>query len=158
MSLDWNIGKVPNKEKVCWIGDDPKTKTLNPVTEALIWRSLSLDLGEIKETNLDEWLFRTRYYSRLFGNPLSKTVGRCRNCRFTEEEIKKGAGGSCEHTDYEEHGESFDFAPEDLKSHIGLYTNVRTHSRAGFLKKMQKQLVFEIERQVKNETQKGQQQ
>lgn len=155
MSLDWNIGKVPNKEKTCYIGDDPQTKTLSPVTESIIWRSMSLDLGEITEKNIHEWLFRTRYYSRLFGKPLTKTVGRCRNCRFTEEEIKSGAGGSCEHTDYEEYGESFDFTAEDLKAHVGLYTNVRTLSRAGFLKKMQVQLSHEILCEVKSLTSPG---
>ena len=154
MSLDWNIGKVPSKETVCWIGTDPQTKTLNPVTEALIWRSMSLDLGEIKEANVPEWLFRTRYYSRLFGKPLNKVVGRCRNCRNTEEDIKRLGVHLCESDDWEEHMESFDFTPADLKAHCGLYTNVRTLSRAGFLKKVHKQLVYEIERQLKNEANK----
>lgn len=145
MSLDWNIGKVPNKEKTCYIGSDPQTKTLNPVTEALTWRSMSLDIGLIEERNVPEWLFRTRYYSRLFGKPLNRMIEVCGHCGQDKREC--GDDGTCKH-EWKQEMESFDFSPEDIRAHIGLYTNVRTLSRAGFLKKVQKQLVYEIEREA----------
>ncbi len=150
MSLDWNISKVKNKEKVCYIGDDPKTKALNPVTEALIWRSMSLDIGLIEEGNVPEWLFRTRYYSRLFGKPLTKSVKKCRLCSG-----ESGVFGvwacACPHPEFEDCPKAFDFTLEEIKAHVGLYTNVRTLSRAGFLKKMQKQITYEIEREMRNQ-------
>ena len=155
MSLDWNIGKVPNKETVCWIETDPQTKTLNPVTEALIWRSMSLDIGLLEEGNIPEWLFRTRYYSRWFGKPLNRVVSHCKFCDCTRGKTERGADQEmCKHEEWEDRIDGFDFTSEDLKAHCGLYTNVRTLSRAGFLKKVQKQLVYEIERQLKNEANK----
>lgn len=149
MSLDWNIGKVPNKETVCWIETDPQTKTLNPVTEALIWRSMSLDIGLIEEANIPEWLFRTRYYSRLFGKPLTRHVDKCRFCGTTKPmDGKWEPWKTCTHEEADSAMESFDFTVEDLKAHCGLYTNVRTLSRAGFLKKVHAQLAHEIERGI----------
>ena len=128
MSLGWNLTKIANRESLCWLPDGD-SKKLNPITEALIWRSLSLDLGEITEKNASEWLFRTRYYSQVFGRPLNRRV-------------EKGGHESVE---------SFDFSIEDIRRHIGLHTNVSTKSRKSFLKRIGEQLECEVERDVRRE-------
>jgi hypothetical protein len=151
MSLNWKINKIVNKEKVCWVGD-AEPNYMNPVTESLIWRTMSLDLGEITKKNIPEWMFRTRYYSRVFGKPLRRVVQRCNGCR---NEIKDGEQCcSAELPGVADHIEDFDYSEEDLRAHIGLSTNVRSTTRANFLRKMTTALACDVERVLSQERQR----
>ncbi len=64
MPLNWNVGSIKNADDVCWMTatrtDAMYAKTrgeeyLHPVTDALIWATMNIGLGEISEENLDEW-------------------------------------------------------------------------------------------------------
>jgi len=57
MSLDWNVSNVKDYQTVCWIpnNDSPDTR-LNPVTEALIFYTMTVGMNVITEANADEKL------------------------------------------------------------------------------------------------------
>tara|TARA_R110002060_G_scaffold5588_4_gene8693 strand:+ start:931 stop:1410 length:480 start_codon:yes stop_codon:yes gene_type:complete len=42
---------------------------ITPETDALVWMTMGLDLGEITEKNMVEWVFRWHFSSRLSGRP-----------------------------------------------------------------------------------------
>ena len=60
MSLDWKIDTIENYLEVCWVPDPkrPGKKTLNPVTDALIWTTMAVDIGQITEENHEKWFKR----------------------------------------------------------------------------------------------------
>jgi hypothetical protein len=114
MSLNWNITKVP--DSVCWIEhdgegepdphvfakhDDGVWRRLNPVTDALIWATMSVDLGRITEKNVDEWAYRLTIVQALYGARLQSSDGTPRPLSL-----------------------------QDVVDHIGLSTNVHTKGTA----------------------------
>lgn len=60
MSLDWNISKCENWEEL-------KDEEHWPVTNALIWATMQVDLGEISEKNLDEFFTRLKMAEEVYG-------------------------------------------------------------------------------------------
>ena len=100
MSLDWDMTKVKDFEAL------HKEADQSVVTDILVWGSLSLDIGEITEKNIDEWLFRMKAFERVAG---------------------QGQGIK--------DGKSFNPSREDLTRRIGMRTNVCTKTRKQFLKK-----------------------
>lgn len=60
MALVWSTKKVQGADALCYADgpENPREKCLKPATEQLIWLCLELDLMEISEKNLEEWLFR----------------------------------------------------------------------------------------------------
>ncbi len=67
MALHWTIDKIKNYLEVCWKTAQENNpayqykngdRILNPLTEGLIWATIAVELGEITEKNVDEWLFR----------------------------------------------------------------------------------------------------
>lgn len=68
MSLDWNVSRIKDHETLCFIPDedDPENKRMNPVTNALIWYTMILDLGEIVPKNVDEWFVRMWIHDQMF--------------------------------------------------------------------------------------------
>lgn len=100
MSLDWNMTAVKDFENLHKSDDD------RVVTDMLVWGSLSLDLGEITEKNIDEWLFRMKAFERVAGQGQGIKDGR-----------------------------SFNPGREDMERRIGMRTNVCTKTRKQFLKK-----------------------
>lgn len=81
-------------------------KTMKVETEILIWATMSVDLGSITEANIEEWFLRMTFVERLFGT--------------------FGTNGD---------GTPWRITPEVLRRHIGLSTNVTTHTRAKWLKR-----------------------
>ena len=99
MSLDWNMTKVKDFESL-------KTDEDRAINDILIWGSLSVDLGEITEKNVDEWVFRFKVLERVSGHPA-------------------GWKGK----------ERFNPSRADIGRRIGMHTNVCTKTRKQFLKK-----------------------
>lgn len=71
MSLNFSFENIANYEQVCWIydGDD---KRMNPVTEALIFGTMSVGLGAITDKNVDEFAARFRVIEKIHGAMLYK--------------------------------------------------------------------------------------
>lgn len=79
----------------------------HPVTDALIWATMMVDLGSITEKNIDEWCFRMGLILKLTGKAhLVGSLG------------------------------SYFISRADIENHIGLKTNVTTKSRSAFLTKI----------------------
>ena len=64
MSLDWNIGNIKDYTTVCWVNEGEE-RLLNPITNAIIWTTLVVDIGKITKQNIDEWIWRLAYQSQL---------------------------------------------------------------------------------------------
>ena len=45
MALNWNIENIKDNKSVCWMEDGK----MNPVTNALIWSTISVGLGSITD-------------------------------------------------------------------------------------------------------------
>jgi len=79
MSLNWNVTDVPDsvvwqtsveteQPGDQWFKSEGGVWTrMNPTTDLLIWKTMSVDLGSIEEANLDEWLFRLKVLQGLNG-------------------------------------------------------------------------------------------
>jgi hypothetical protein len=94
MSLDYNYKNVKNSDEVMFEND-----YMRPVSEAIIFRTMAVDMGEITEENAEEFYKRCKVFSAIHGEPLVKT-------------------------DKEGNIVSFDITLEDVRNHIGLTTNV----------------------------------
>lgn len=115
MSLNWNLEGIQDHQTVCF-ETDKKDKdgeplfSLSPVTEAIIWATMSVDIGKITEENAAEFHARESFYETLYGKPLYKD------------------------------GEAVGISYEDVKRHVGLVVNVATLTRAKWLTKVKKQV------------------
>ena len=116
MPLTWDTKNVADYETVCFLtveedaptmGLEKGDRTLNPVTHALIWASLSTGIGNITEENAAEVYARIHMTEALYGALLRRADG-------TE-----------------------GITIEDVRLHIGLYTNAsfKDESRQSFLKR-----------------------
>ena len=104
MSLDYELGKIANYKEVCYTGE-PGQRKMSPVTHALIFITMSVDIGRITEKNYLEFYSRAKFVAALFGCTL-----------------------------YRDRTES-DFTVEEIRAHIGLHTNVADKTRAYFVKR-----------------------
>ncbi len=133
MSLNWELKNIKDYEKVCWhpateaerkkewthatFREDPKTKKLtrlDGVTNAIIWRTMSVDIGDITEKNYREFFVRSKVYSALHGA----------DCPMMRR--KEGT---------KDDWEGADFTLEEIKKHIGLHTNVINTTRKQWIKR-----------------------
>lgn len=105
MAMHFDVGNIKNWKTVCSHPTD--SKKWHPVTSALIEKSMSVDLGDINDRNVDEWWYRLRLLQLLDGA-----------------EIK-----------FEDGTEIF-LTYRDVKMHVGLRTNVSTKARTYWLKRM----------------------
>ncbi len=111
MSLDWDIGDVDNYLNVCWIKDEHEdNKKLNPVTESLVFTTMSVGINHITKNNLYDFYLRTLVVADVYGMPLTYW-----NADQTE---------------------TRNFTLEEVKQHIGLSTNASTFTANQFMKKM----------------------
>lgn len=90
MSLDWNVSHVLRHEQMCYRDDG----SLNPITEALIWKTLSVGIGEITEANAAEFIARLAIIEAIDGFVIF------------------------------EEGKGRPISEEEVVAHIGLRTNV----------------------------------
>lgn len=72
MSLNFDLTRIKDYETVCWKINEQGERYMDPVTNALIWYTMTLDLGEILPRNVDEWYIRMWINDKLFG-PLAST-------------------------------------------------------------------------------------
>lgn len=110
MSLDFDFTKMIErlgKEEYDRLTDHPTVENQwHPVTDAIIWCSMTLDMKEIKEDNIAEWVWRYRFDAAVYGR--SQLVGHDGPIHLTE---------------------------QDFRNHIGLKTNMPQKSRAAFISK-----------------------
>lgn len=108
MSLNWDLSAIKDRDDFVWVEakeDDPSRgikageKRMSPVTNALIWATLSVGWGEITEKNHVDWFHRLRLVELITG----PTLNRAANGRVIS-------------------GHSITL--EDVRRHIGLRTNV----------------------------------
>lgn len=72
MSLDFNVTRIPNHEKVTTEIRDGR-ECWHWLTESLVFHCLGNDMQEITEKNLDEFMIRMRIRERVFGcSPLTR--------------------------------------------------------------------------------------
>jgi len=108
MALSWWVEDIEDFKNVVWRGseDDPDGVTMNPVTHGLIFLTISVGLGEITDSNADEFYARAHIVEQLHGAM----------CRIGGEEVY--------------------LTPQEVKQHIGLRTNVRNETRIQWAKRM----------------------
>ena len=102
MPLTWDLTRIRDYKTTCWIENEDGTNRLNPVTEALIFMTMSVKLGSITEANADEFYARMHFVEQLGGPFLTKK------------------------------GEPYWITAEDVHAHIGLVCNVTTEPTAKF--------------------------
>ena len=104
MSLDWDVSKVADDVRLT---QDPETgdAVMNPVTNAIIWATIAVGIGEITEKNARE------FYTRLHAWELS-------------------LGAYLTMADDDGKRRDYLITPEDIRAHIGLRTNVFPYESA----------------------------
>lgn len=119
MSLNYDLSVVRSTlgpEKWVTLTTSPDTQDKpegeqkwHPITDALIWLSLAVDLGHIDEKNVDEWCFRIGLLHTLSGPRSGDVTFNARSFRINR---------------------------NDIVNHVGLTTNVATRSRAAWLARL----------------------
>lgn len=69
MALTWKLTSITDYESVCWLPEYEGStyKTLNPVTEYLIFSTMSVGMGEITEANWEEFYAREVLQWHVYG-------------------------------------------------------------------------------------------
>jgi hypothetical protein len=124
MALSWNVEEVENHETVCFemrkpnpsegkveTDENGEARYLRPLTEMLIFSTISVGIGRITEKNAAEFYARLRLMEQIDG-PFLRTSD----------------------------GEDRRVTPEDVQSHIGLTCNVAEESRRTFYTKIGRDL------------------
>jgi hypothetical protein len=126
MALTWDITRIKDHKAVCYrdaLDDDGKPEKdadgnqlfqLQPLTEALIWATITVDLGEITEDNYREFAWRLRLYTATTGNALMFK------------------------TDAEGNRTGYDPTEDEVKAHIGLKCNVCDLTTAKYMAKLRR--------------------
>jgi hypothetical protein len=112
MALNYWFDNIHDYENVVWIKTGEKNEdgsdemTMNPVTHALIFATMSVGIGDIREKNMDEFVARFRIIEKLQGPFI----------------IEDGKGRRLE--------------DHELAAHIGLRTNVSNETRAAWVRRI----------------------
>ena len=136
MALNYYFDKIDDYENVVWIKTGEKNEdgtdeaTMNPVTQALIFATLTVGLGEITDKNVAEFAARFRVIEKIDGAYVHKK------------------------------GEPHYITDEEFIAHIGLRTNVGNETRASWSSRnfgakpqsKTSQLAYEFERNRKKVT------
>ena len=85
MSLNWNVTKCD--QTACWKKDKDGDAFMSTMCEGLIWTTMVVDMGEIKETNADEFLWRMNFLIK-HGGAVLPNAGAC----YTEADLKPFIG------------------------------------------------------------------
>jgi len=130
MSLDYNFEDIKNFEDICYRpaimenGEQSEDMVqVSPITESIVWATMSTGLHKITEKNLKDWYIRLNVLSGLFGPPMQRII------------------------DGERVG--VDISIQDLITHIGLRTNAETYTEAQFWMKCRKRAQDEYDRMFK---------
>lgn len=110
MALTFDFTNIKNYKTTVWIPEpteeNPDAARMNPVTEALIFGTMSIGIGRFTEKNIAEVAARFRIIERLQGPMLTKN------------------------------GEDAYLTDEDFLAHIGLFTNVSEETRSAWARRM----------------------
>lgn len=112
MPLTWDVTKVIDHESVCF-NEDGSVKL---ATEAIVFYTMPLGLGEISVDNAAEFYGRVKLYEALYG-PLMRDGD----------------------------GEPRPLTLEEVRAHVGLTTNVAKESKAVWLRRMTSMFIDERE-------------
>lgn len=115
MSLDWELSEIKNKDEVCWVVDVDGNKRMSFTTETLLLLSPVVGLGRLQENNWHKW-YKRLYMLEVVNGP--SRAGVDKNGNRVEVRI----------------------APEEVRAHIGLKTNVIDESDSRFAKRLQQML------------------
>jgi hypothetical protein len=96
--------KLPNTETLDGI---PVTSKWHPLTESMVFMMWFTGIGELTEENVEEFLFRSRLYDRLFGPTFL-------------------------HPDRKD----YSFTRAEIKAHVGMYINSPTERFSTWSKRM----------------------
>lgn len=123
MSLNWNLENIEDHENVCFVWRKPQpsegtvdpeylnengeARYMAPLTEALIFATISVKIGEITEENVAEFYARAKFIENVYGAYTYK--------------IEDGKKVDNELT------------PAEVQAHIGLRCNVIDEDRETFL-------------------------
>jgi len=127
MSLNWDLTAVENSDELCWIeatedqpmhGIEAGKSYLNPLTNALIWSTISVDLPGPTAENVGEFYARLRLTERVFGPML----------------IRAEVNGK------RPEGEAAMITIDEVIAHIGLRCNVSPTTRAKWLKRLGREM------------------
>jgi len=122
MALTWSVAEVEDYENVCFYEaeqDDPAhgvtagDRMLNPLTSALIWATMAVDLPGITRANAPEFYARLHFVEKHGGAHLIRPM-------------KNGVRPE---------GAAAFITPEEVIAHIGLTANVTPKSRSKWLQK-----------------------
>jgi hypothetical protein len=114
MSLRWDVSNVKDFETVCYVtveedmpmrGLKVGDEVIHPVTEALVWHTIGIGMGEISDENAADFYARVSLVETLFGASVSKG------------------------------GEPKPITREDVLAHVGLFTNASAETLSSFLKR-----------------------
>jgi hypothetical protein len=69
MSLNWDLTRIADHESVCWVPEYEGStyRTLNDITEHLIWSTITVGMGEITDANWEEFFTRERMAWHVYG-------------------------------------------------------------------------------------------
>lgn len=109
MSLNWNISKVKDFEKLYTQKDEEGKTKLKKVPETIIYLTTIVGMGEITDKNWEQFYNRVNFIEKLGGTFLLKQYRKKPIPRFITE--------------------------DDVKQMIGLTTNASTMTQAQFLKR-----------------------
>lgn len=103
MSLDYQLEKITGYKELCWVPNpEGEGVIMNPVTQNLIFSTISVGIGEITVLNYEEFYFRNNIMERLIDIP--------RNNRLTVQDVIDHIGLST--------NVSFETRAKWLKRHI----------------------------------------
>lgn len=134
MSLDWSVKNVKDYETRCWITleeDWPSRllkagdEVVNPVTETLVWMTVTTGIPEITEATAAEFYARARIIEATYGAMLTER-------RADGEIVDKP------------------ISAEDVYNHIGLYTNASKMTKAAFTKNIYGVLLKKSQQEIDN--------
>ena len=63
MSLDFRLDEIVGYRTLCWRDD----KTINPITENLIWATMNTGIGHIRADNVNEFFTRLQITEFVYG-------------------------------------------------------------------------------------------
>jgi hypothetical protein len=142
MSLNSDLTAIKNMDKLCYVPDpetpenertEEKGWKMNPITEALIWITMAVDMGEITEKNVDEFYWRLRFQEKF------------RNYKILIAKSIKDKNA----------GRGFNPTYKQIRAHIGLKTNAATATRAKFMVRMIRAMEQEMDETLLDELKNG---
>jgi len=113
MSLNWTVKEINDWENVCWIEHEGKDY-LNGITESLIFGTIGIGFGSITEENCIDFYNRSIIVADVYGMPINEFP------EDSNEIIRRN------------------FTLNEIRQHIGLWTNAENLSDKEFMERMNK--------------------